>query len=121
MRKLSVLLSLVFGLVLTGCVSIPTPNVPPPPAPPSITSAAPAAGTVGVAYTTSLTATNGTQPYSWSITAGTLPAGLTLSGNTISGTPTTAGTSSFTVQVKDAANLTATANLSITITAATIS
>ncbi|HXM98089.1 MAG TPA: Ig domain-containing protein, partial [Candidatus Dormibacteraeota bacterium] len=121
MRKLSVLLSLVFGLVLTGCVSIHTPNVTPPPAPPSVTSTAPPAGTVGVAYTTSLTATNGTQPYSWSITAGTLPAGLTLSGNTISGTPTTAGTSNFTVQVKDAANLTGTANLSITIIAATIS
>ena len=40
------------------------------------------------------------------MSAGTLPAGLSLVASTgvISGTPTTAGTVSFTVQVKDAAN-----------------
>src|ERR1700687_4506053 len=88
--------------------------------PPSVNTPAPAAGTVGVAYTTSLTATNGVPPYSWSITAGTLPTGLTLSGNTISGMPTAYGTSNFTVQVKDASNLTATASLSIKINPAAV-
>jgi hypothetical protein len=61
-------------------------------------------GTVGVAYSATIGATGGTQPYSCSITSGTLPAGLTLSGCTVSGTPTTAGTSNVTVKVTDAGN-----------------
>jgi hypothetical protein len=69
--------------------------------------------TVNVAYTASLSATGGTAPYTWSVTTGSLPAGLTLSGSTISGTPTAAGTSMFTVQVTDAASRTGTAALSI--------
>jgi Putative Ig domain len=42
-------------------------------------------------------------PYAWAVVSGALPAGLTLNGGTggIAGTPTTAGTSSFTVQVTD--------------------
>lgn len=71
--------------------------------------------TVNVAYTASLSATGGTAPYTWSVTTGSLPAGLMLSGSTISGTPTTAGTSMFTVQVTDAASRTGTAPLSITV------
>jgi len=44
-------------------------------------------------------------PYSWSLLAGALPAGLTLSPDgVISGTPTEAGTSSFTVQIRDSSN-----------------
>jgi len=76
-------------------------------------------GTVGTAYTTTLQAAGGTPPYSWSIT-GTLPQGLTLdaTGGVISGTPTDAGTSSFTVGVTDSASANATANLGITINAA---
>jgi endoglucanase len=62
-------------------------------------------GTVGQAFSTSLTATGGTPPYAWSLVSGQLPAGLTLSGaGVISGTPTASGTSSFTVQVKDSAS-----------------
>lgn len=89
--------------------------------PPSVTTSALPAGTVGVAYTTSLAATNGVSPYAWSITLGALPGGLTLSGNTIAGTPTAFGTFNFTVQVKDANNFTATANLSIKINPAPVS
>jgi len=76
------------------------------------------AGAVGVAYSQTLSATGGATPYTWSKTGGSLPAGLALnSSGVISGAPTTAGSSSFTVQVKDKNNKTATKSLSITITA----
>ena len=74
-------------------------------------------GTVGVPYATSLVAAGGVTPYSWSIVAGALPAGLSISPTTglISGTPTVKGTANFTVQVKDSLNATATAAVAITI------
>jgi len=77
-------------------------------------------GVVGSAYAgTTLAASGGTPPYTWSITSGTLPAGLSMtSGGVISGTPTAAGTSSITVEVTDAASNTATKTLSITVSAA---
>ena len=83
----------------------------------ALTFSAPPSGTVGVAYTDTFTAANGTTPYTFSISAGTLPAGLTLNASTgvVSGTPTTAGTSSFTVKVTDAKNSTATFATSIAI------
>jgi hypothetical protein len=76
-------------------------------------------GTIGAAYSATLQATGGTASYSWSITAGSLPVGLSLnaSSGAISGTPTTSGTSTFTVQVKDANSNTATKSLSIAIAA----
>src|ERR1700730_2257894 len=59
-------------------------------------------GTVGVAYSLSLAANGGVAPYSWSVTSGTLPAGLSLgSGGSLSGTPTAAGQSVFTIAVAD--------------------
>ncbi|HIJ86309.1 MAG TPA: S8 family serine peptidase [Desulfuromonadales bacterium] len=68
-----------------------------------VNNAALPAGTTGISYQVSLIATGGAAPYSWSITGGSLPAGLTLdaAAGTLSGTPTTAGSSSFTVQVAD--------------------
>jgi len=77
-------------------------------------------GQIGVAYSQSLAASGGKTPYSWSLDAGTLPAGLSLSsGGVISGTPTTAGTSNFTVKVTDSQTPadTATKALSIAIPA----
>lgn len=60
----------------------------------TITSGSPPAGEVGVPYSFQFTATGGSGNYSWSVTAGTLPAGLTLSAaGLLSGTPTAAGTS----------------------------
>ena len=60
-------------------------------------------GTVGIAYSATLTATGGLAPYAWSIDPSThLPSGLTLSGNTVSGTPAAAGTTPVTVDVSDA-------------------
>ena len=87
--------------------------------PPTVTTTSLPGGTTGTAYSTTLQASGGTTPYTWSVSAGTLPAGLSLVASTgvISGTPTTAGTVSFTVQVKDAANNTATKALSIAVAA----
>jgi hypothetical protein len=90
--------------------------------PPSVTTTSLTAGTVGTAYSATLAAANGVAPYTWSVTVGTLPAGLTLAAGTgaITGTPTAYGTSGFTVQVKDANNFTATAVLSIKINPAPV-
>jgi large repetitive protein len=86
---------------------------------PSVTTSSLPAGTVGTAYSQALAASGGTSPYSWSVTAGSLPAGLTLStAGTISGTPTAAATSNFTVQVRDNAAQTGTRALSIVVNAA---
>jgi hypothetical protein len=85
--------------------------------PPSITTTSLPGGTQNTAYSTTLAASGGTSPYSWSIASGTLPAGLSLAATTgvISGTPTGTGTSNFTVQVTDANSLTGTKALSLTI------
>jgi putative Ig domain-containing protein len=66
-------------------------------------------GEVGVAYgAVSLSASGGAAPYRWSISSGALPAGLTLGPDGIvSGTPTSAGSFSFTIQVADAGDSTA--------------
>jgi Domain of unknown function (DUF4082)/Putative Ig domain/Bacterial Ig-like domain (group 2) len=67
----------------------------------TITTTALPTATAGAAYTATLAATGGTPPYTWSIATGTLPSGLALAAGTgvISGTPTTTGTSNFTVKV----------------------
>jgi hypothetical protein len=85
-----------------------------------ISSSSLGGGTIGTAYSGTLQATGGTIPYAWSITSGSLPAGLTLAASTgvISGTPTASGSASFTVKVTDAASNTASKALSIAVVAA---
>lgn len=61
-----------------------------------------------------LSASGGTAPYTWSTTA--LPAGLTLNGNTIDGTPSAAGSTEVTATVKDSADPQATKTATFTIT-----
>jgi RHS repeat-associated protein len=63
-------------------------------------------GTASQAYNASLGATGGTSPYSWTLTTGSLPAGLNLSSaGTISGTPASAaGPVDLTVQVTDSSS-----------------
>lgn len=76
-------------------------------------------GVVGLPYSAQLTGTGGTLPYTWSLSAGALPAGLALnaSSGAISGTPTVLSNSSLTVLASDSSNPTQTAsqtlNLSI--------
>ncbi|MCB6364796.1 S-layer homology domain-containing protein [Intestinibacillus massiliensis] len=82
---------------------------------PTITTTSLPDGTIGTAYSQALAATSGTA-ITWSVASGSLPAGLSLNGSTgvISGTPTAAGTSSFTVKAENSAG-SATKALSITI------
>src|SRR5271154_3098939 len=63
----------------------------------------PASAVVGSPYSGSLAVSGGIAPYSFVISAGSLPAGLTLDPvqGTITGTPTAAGANSFTVNVTD--------------------
>ena len=85
---------------------------------PAVTTTALPAGTIGVAYSTTLTAAKGTAPYTWTLKSGALPAGLTLtSAGVISGTPSAIGTASALVfQVTDAESVTAvSSSLSIVI------
>ena len=83
----------------------------------SIASSSLQSGTVGTAYSATLQASGGTTPYSWSLGSGSLPAGLSLnsSSGTISGTPTTSGTSTFTAEATDPSSSAATKSLSIAI------
>ena len=89
----------------------------------TITTASLPDGTVGTAYSQSLAAAGGTAPYTWSITAGTLPDGLSLNAGTgaITGTPSTIGTASVTVLMTDHAFATVTQVLSITINSGMVS
>ena len=75
-------------------------------------------GTVGTAYQTNFFASGGVQPYTWSIISGQLPPGLKLAASPpagLSGTPTTAGTFTFTVAVTDSTGTRTTEPGSITI------
>ncbi len=77
--------------------------------------------TINYSYSQVLQAANGTPPYTWTTTAGTLPPGLNFySSGTISGTPTSLGIYNFTVRVTDSVASTATQALSITLTQITV-
>ncbi len=80
-------------------------------------------GTIGSAYSTSLIASGGTAPYTWSFVSGNIPAGLSLNTSTglISGTPTTAGTGTFTVAVADSESPAQTKSVTLSIVIAPVS
>jgi probable HAF family extracellular repeat protein len=147
-RSVVILFSLIgfmSVMALVGCgggsiaATAPNSSPPPPPAPLTITSGAPPAGTLQVAYGGSssgysltsgfsLTASGGKTPYTWSWAAASgssLPAGLSISTNadgtgTIAGTPTSAGPYSVVVNVTDSESpvAQATANYTIAVTPA---
>jgi hypothetical protein len=82
--------SLSITINAPGSLTITTPSLP--------------AATEGQPYSQPLAATGGTPPYSWSVTAGALPPGVTLSGaGVIAGTPMAGGTFNFTAAVSDSA------------------
>jgi hypothetical protein len=78
-------------------------------------SLAPAA--VGVSYSQTLAGSGGKTPYVWTVSAGSLPAGLTLdpAKGIISGTPTAGGAFQFTITLTDATPVQATAALTINV------
>jgi hypothetical protein len=84
----------------------------------AITCGNPINGTVGVLYSHTFPTIGGTTPYTFSITAGSLPRGLTLDpvAGVAGGTPTTAGTYGLTIQAVDSATTPATVSVSCSIT-----
>lgn len=65
-------------------------------------SQVPTSGTVGVPFVGQLVVTGGVAPYSYSLSSGALPDGVSLnSDGSFSGTPTTAGSFAFGVTVTD--------------------
>jgi hypothetical protein len=78
-------------------------------------SGASVVGVVGTAYRDSVSASGGVGGYVWDVSAGQLPAGLTLSSaGVVTGTPTAAGTASATVRVTSGIQ-SATRELTITV------
>jgi uncharacterized protein (TIGR03437 family) len=92
------------------------PGVAPPPALALSTSSLPN-GVVELAYSQPLAASGGTAPYSWSLSKGTLPPGLQIqsSSGIISGTLTTVGTFTFTVELNDSGSQSATHEFTINV------
>jgi Putative Ig domain len=79
------------------------------PSAPSISPATLPNGNVGSPYSQTLSVNGGLGPYTWSVSVGTLPAGLALTASNttarISGTPTTGQTGvAFTIKVADSSN-----------------
>jgi hypothetical protein len=66
--------------------------------------------TAGTAYTSRFTAAGGVPDYEFRVVSGSLPPGLILDSfeGTVSGTPTTSGTFTFTIEVRDSARRSAT-------------
>src|SRR5262249_61156413 len=82
-------------------------------------------GQIGTAYNATLTATGGVSPYTWSLTSGALPAGLTVNASTgaITGTPSASVASTpLTFKVADSSSpvLTQSASLTLTVSAAAL-
>jgi len=108
---------------VSGSVIVPLTQTPPlSTLPLAISTPSLADGAVGSVYSQTLAATGGTTAYTWTVTTGTLPASLSLSAaGAISGTPTAAGTASFTVKVTDSASPAATATMALSIKVAAAS
>ena len=69
---------------------------------------------VGAAFTQTLTSSGGASPYTYSVTSGTLPGGLSLStGGVLSGTPNSSTSQTFTVQAVDLNGCSATRSFTV--------
>jgi large repetitive protein len=73
------------------------------------------AGTVGSSYFQNFFTSGGVGPFTWTVAAGHLPPGMVLTTGHLGGTPTTAGTFTFTIKVTDSAGNQATEPGSITV------
>jgi hypothetical protein len=106
LRRISFPLLLATSLLLCSCAGVA--SIAPDPARLTIQTATLDPGQVGVPYHQQLTASGGSGPYSWSITEGTLPPGLSLSSTgMLSGTPSASGTFNFVITATDAKNASA--------------
>lgn len=87
---------------------------------PNITTTSLASGQVGAAYSQTVAVSGGTAPYQFSISAGALPAGLSLdnSKGTISGTPSAVGKFNVAITVRDQASATSSQSYTFQIAAA---
>lgn len=105
------------GLTVTAAVPIKVL------APMAVTNKALTPAKTSASYSATLTATNMIGRTQWTVTSGSLPAGLSLAAGTgkITGRPTAAGTGDITFTVTDTAGRTASATFVITVTAATTS
>ncbi len=119
-RRASFVLSALFSslIALGSCSNVGSSSGTPTPL--MITAAALPNGQVKNPYTSTLTATGGTVPYSWTLTSGTFPDGLSLDGTTgvISGTPTVSvAATALAFSVRDSASpsQTGSVNLSLTV------
>ncbi len=117
-------LAIVLVVVASGCGGSSSSSTNPPPAQLAISSGPTLpAGQANVSYNDSLIAGGGTAPYSWTVSAGSLPDGLSLStSGVLSGIPNSSGNFSFAVQVVDSETTPqrATAQLSMVIAPATL-
>ena len=95
------------------CVNEPNPALAPENPPPA---------TVASAYSQAFTACGGTEPYTYLLRSGALPAGLSLDASTglVSGTPTEGGSFDFTITAIDSASQTDHQSYSLTVNAPTI-
>ena len=86
----------------------------------TITTLSPPPGTVGVPYSYQFMTTGGTRLVTGFVTSGSVPPGLTLNGTSglLSGTPTTAGTFTFSGQATDSSVPVEIASATVTITIA---
>ena len=110
----------VLALLMVGCGGGGSDSGPPPPpaTPPVVVSASPPpTGVVTNSYDFWFSASGGSQSFSWAVTSGALPGGLTLSPDGwLSGTPTAVGSFAFTVTATDKAQTRETDSQAFTVT-----
>lgn len=124
----NLLICVVVALVCVSCgtmasVSSNPSSAPNPPTPPvtgesfTVTTATLPSATASVGYRTSVTASGGTAPYTWTVASGNLPPGLILdeAQGVITGIPDPAETASFEIQAADSAGQTAVKPYTLTV------
>ena len=90
-------------------------------APVVLSIAAPPVMTVGTPSSITLAASGGSAPYQFTLTSGTLPAGLTLNADgTVTGTPSAAGSTTVTITVTDNAGANTPNTVTFTVNAASV-